>query len=67
MLFRIGALASYILSIIFWLTAWAWSASLASDMFEVIDYARLFDQVPKDMENLGAALGACAGLGALVW
>lgn len=54
--FRIAALVAYILTIIFWLSAWAWSASVASDLlggYYSSDY--------------GTALAACAGLGALVW
>ncbi|KAJ4294902.1 hypothetical protein N0V88_005141 [Collariella sp. IMI 366227] len=52
----IGAFIAYILTLIFWLTAWAWSASWASTFSSSYWYG-----------NYGAALGACAGIGALVW
>lgn len=58
--FRIGFLASYILNIIFWLSAWAWSASVAGTWLSYTfagDYYR----------GQAGALAACAGLGALVW
>ncbi|KAK4163206.1 hypothetical protein QBC43DRAFT_213424 [Cladorrhinum sp. PSN259] len=50
--FRLGALIGYILHIIFWLSAWAWSASAAAWT---------------SSGNYAAATGACAGLGALIW
>ncbi|KAK3994853.1 hypothetical protein QBC44DRAFT_260911 [Cladorrhinum sp. PSN332] len=49
--FRIGAFIGYILHIIFWLSAWAWSASAAA--WAGGDYA--------------AATGSCAGIGAIIW
>jgi hypothetical protein len=53
--YRIGALIGYILTVIFWLSAWAWSASSASFWI----YVRYTD--------IGGALGGCAGLGAIAW
>jgi hypothetical protein len=53
--FRIGALIGYILTVIFWLTAWAWSASEASVWTAI------------RATNIGGALGGCAGLGAITW
>lgn len=57
--YRVGALVGYILSIIFWLSAWAWSASNASAFMSV--------KVVKEYNQIGSGLAACAGLGALVW
>lgn len=54
--YRIGALIGYILTVIFWLTAWAWSASDASAWISLLGY-----------RALGGALGGCAGLGAIAW
>ncbi|KAK4134744.1 hypothetical protein BT67DRAFT_449617 [Trichocladium antarcticum] len=55
----IGFFIGYILSIIFWLSAWAWSASSASawlGLGSIYGYG-----------NYGASIAACAGLGAVVW
>lgn len=54
--FRIGALVGYILTVIFWLAAWAWSASDASFWLNYYRYP-----------SLGGSLGGCAGLGAIAW
>ncbi|KAK0701707.1 hypothetical protein B0T26DRAFT_528008 [Lasiosphaeria miniovina] len=62
--YRIAAFVLYILSIIFWLSAWAWSASLAGLW---LGYNTLGGVLPKEYKDEGSALGACAGLGALVW
>ncbi|KAL2255644.1 hypothetical protein VTK26DRAFT_2959 [Humicola hyalothermophila] len=58
--YRVGALVGYILTCIFWLTAWAWSASTASSWLGL----GIFGGGPDDF---GSGMAACAGLGALVW
>ncbi|KAK4173135.1 hypothetical protein QBC36DRAFT_360725 [Triangularia setosa] len=60
--YRIGALVGYILHIIFWLSAWAWSASAAAFWLSYT-YGFLYDS---SWKREGQALGACAGLGALI-
>lgn len=75
--FRILLLIAYVISIIFWLSAWAWSASAASLW---LSYAGDFDcsydsnfnyvcdqNGSNPWKREGAALAACAGLGALIW
>ena len=58
--YRIAFLIGYILSIIFWLSAWAWSASSAS-----VWLSGWWRSGPG--EKHGQALAVCAGLGAVVW
>jgi len=68
--FRIGLLIGYIFSVIFWLSGWAWSASLAGLWLSYTDTYRGFgieDDYYAPIRNLGAALAVCAGLGAVVW
>ncbi len=52
-------LVGQILAIIFWLTAWAWSASVASIWLGGGYYYR--------SDAFGGALAGCAGLGAVAW
>ncbi|KAK4035433.1 hypothetical protein C8A01DRAFT_17891 [Parachaetomium inaequale] len=61
--YRIGALIGYILTVIFWLAAWAWSASEASIWLRGVGwyYGHSY------YNSLGGALGGCAGLGAIAW
>ncbi|KAM7218172.1 hypothetical protein V8F06_006463 [Rhypophila decipiens] len=59
--YRIAALVLYALSLIFWLTAWAYCASGASALLA------WYGGYLGPGKNLGAALGASAGLGAIVW
>jgi len=66
--FRIGFLIGYIFSIIFWLSGWAWSASVAgvwNSYTRAIGSSRVSDNNP--YKQLGAALAVCAALGAVVW
>ncbi|KAK4444943.1 hypothetical protein QBC34DRAFT_170940 [Podospora aff. communis PSN243] len=67
--FRIGLLIGYIFSVIFWLSAWAWSASLASLWLSIYSSANGFrnDDYYSPVKQLGAALAVCAALGAVVW
>ncbi|KAK3688066.1 hypothetical protein B0T22DRAFT_143618 [Podospora appendiculata] len=66
--YRIAGVVLYSLSIIFWLTAWAYAASQASTWNSA---ASLFGDFGGGFDNSfkkeGSALGAVAGLGALVW
>jgi len=66
MFWRVIALIGYCLSVIFWLSAWAWSASIASVFLTAYGgfYLGNYDSYWKAE---GAALAACAGLGAVVW
>ncbi|KAK4236032.1 hypothetical protein C8A03DRAFT_17280 [Achaetomium macrosporum] len=57
--YRIGALIGYIFSIIFWLSAWAWSATWASVF--------LSPGGSRADNSFGGALAGCAALGAVVW
>jgi hypothetical protein len=61
MFYRIVALIGYIFSIIFWLSAWAWSASVASIWLAGSSYYSTGEK------PLGGALAGCAGLGAIAW
>ncbi|KAL1837344.1 hypothetical protein VTJ49DRAFT_3972 [Mycothermus thermophilus] len=54
--FRVGALVGYILSTIFWLAGWAWSASDASIILRWTW-----------RKDVGGCLAANAALGAFVW
>lgn len=59
--YRIGALIGYILSVIFWLAAWAWSASEASVWLSA------YRGTHGPITNAGGALAGCAALGAAAW
>ena len=68
--YRIIAVILYAFSIIFWLSAWAWSASVASlwlSVYSSYGYYGYNDSYYSAGKAEGAALAACAGLGALVW
>jgi hypothetical protein len=62
--FRIGALSAYVIGVIFWLTGWSWSASWAAQLSGFTD---LFGDTLDVFDTFAAVMGACAGLGALVW
>ncbi|KAB5577901.1 hypothetical protein GE09DRAFT_1260788 [Coniochaeta sp. 2T2.1] len=64
--YRLIALVAYTLSIIFWLSAWAWAASTAALwLIDVCNYGRCSRSSYAERE--GGALAACAGLGAIIW
>ncbi|KAB5535374.1 hypothetical protein GE09DRAFT_1193242 [Coniochaeta sp. 2T2.1] len=64
--YRLIALVAYILSIIFWLSAWAWAASTAAFwLIDTCNYGRCSRSSYAERE--GGALAACAGLGAIIW
>jgi len=62
--YRLLAIIAYTISIIFWLSAWAWSASIGA--WYLTDYGYGYSGI-NPWRNEGAALAACAGLGALLW
>jgi hypothetical protein len=64
MFFRAVAVVLCVISIIFWLSAWAWAASSAGAWLSLAGYDGFYDGAWK---KEGSALAACAGLGALVW
>lgn len=67
MFYRIIALVAYILSIIFWLSAWAWAASTAAFWLSSYCYGGYCVSLTGYDKSEGSALAACAGLGALAW
>jgi hypothetical protein len=69
--FRVIFLFAYIVSIIFWLSAWAWSASVAATW---LSWESDFCGDGEDCEGIdapfakeGGALAGAAGIGAIVW
>jgi len=65
--YRLLAIIAYAISIVFWLSAWAWSASVGAFWLS-FDYGYgLGYSGYAPLRNEGAALAACAGLGALLW
>lgn len=62
--YRIGALVGYILTVIFWLSGWAWSADAASAWLRWAAWGSLFY---KDHKAVGGSFAACAALGAVTW
>lgn len=62
--FRLVALIAYSVSIIFWLSAWAYAASEASAWLSISDFDGYVDNYWK---RVGSALAACAAFGAIVW
>lgn len=65
--YRIAALIVYILSCIFWLSAWAWSASLASFWLATYCNGFLCGSTGDYGKQVGGALAGCAALGAVTW
>ncbi|KAK8080382.1 hypothetical protein PG997_008200 [Apiospora hydei] len=61
--YRIAMLVAYILTCIFWLSAWAWAASWAS--FVLAYYAN--DFYYPGLHTFGSVMAACAALGAVTW
>ncbi|KAF4998351.1 hypothetical protein FGRMN_3231 [Fusarium graminum] len=58
-------LGALVLAAIFWLSAWAWAASWASEIYSVYDRSGLGRA--NGFDAWGASLAAGAGLGAGVW
>ncbi len=65
MFYRLIAIVGYAVSIIFWLSAWAWAASTAGFWLSYFCGVDFCEDGPWKSE--GSALAACAGLGAVVW
>ena len=65
--YRIVALVVYNLSIIFWLSAWAWAASTAALWLGSSCYLGTCSSPSSYASREGGALAACAGLGAIIW
>ncbi|KAK0643315.1 hypothetical protein B0T16DRAFT_459480 [Cercophora newfieldiana] len=65
--FRIGFLIGYIFSIIFWLSGWAWAASLAGVWLSYYDGFGISTSASDPVKQLGASLAVTAALGAVVW
>ncbi|EPE03585.1 hypothetical protein F503_01843 [Ophiostoma piceae UAMH 11346] len=65
--FRIVAVIAYAFSIVFWLSAWAWSASNAAFWLSNYCYGGYCYDGDSYAKKEGGALAACAGLGAVVW
>ncbi|CAK7199717.1 hypothetical protein SEUCBS139899_002400 [Sporothrix eucalyptigena] len=65
--YRIAAVVAFAFSNIFWLSAWAWSASLASFWLSTVCYDGVCDSIDSYAKKEGGALAACAGLGAVTW
>lgn len=65
--YRIGALVGYILTVIFWLSGWAWSADAASAWLRVASHYVAWGSFYKDHKAVGGSFAACAALGAVTW
>lgn len=61
--YRLVFLILYFFAVVFWLSAWAWSASLANFWLSFSS----FGATSSETTQVGAALAGCAGLGAVVW
>lgn len=65
--YRVIALIAYILSIIFWLSGWAWAASSASFWLQSYCYFGTCVSPSGYAKAEGSALAAAAALGAVAW
>jgi hypothetical protein len=63
--FRIIAIIAYAISVIFWLSAFAYAATWAAYWLSFFDDYYYRGNNPLKTE--GAVLAACAGIGALIW
>ena len=61
--FRIVVLVLWIKALIFWLSAWAWSASAAAIWLGYTSSYYYYG----DYTKFGAGMAASAGLGAILW
>jgi hypothetical protein len=62
---RLLFLGALVLAAIFWLSAWAWAAAWASDIYRVYDNTGLGRA--NGFDAWGASLAAGAALGAVTW
>lgn len=60
--FRLAFICGLILAAIFWLSAWAWAASFASDLYRIYGVGGYNDSNP-----WAASMAAGAVLGAFTW
>jgi hypothetical protein len=69
--FRLAVIIAYILSVIFWLSGWAWSASVAALFLATTCTSYLgssYCSGPGSYDvKFGASMAAAAGLGAIAW
>jgi hypothetical protein len=69
--FRLAIIIAYLLNIVFWLSGWAWSASIAALYLTTTCSSYLgssYCSAPSSFEvKFGASMAAAAGLGALAW
>ncbi|KAH6996581.1 hypothetical protein BKA56DRAFT_666786 [Ilyonectria sp. MPI-CAGE-AT-0026] len=61
---RIAFICALILDAIFWLSAWAWAASVASSFYSYYDG---YYGSSHTLDAYGGSLAACAALGAFTW
>ncbi|KAI1733613.1 hypothetical protein F4680DRAFT_441033 [Xylaria scruposa] len=64
--YRIVFIIGQLLSVIFWITAWAWAASWASYTLSFDNYSS-YDKIRGAWMTYGKTIAACAGIGAGVW
>ncbi|KAI0864136.1 hypothetical protein F4860DRAFT_431187 [Xylaria cubensis] len=64
--YRIIIIVGQLLSVIFWITAWAWAASWASYTLSFDNYSS-YDKIRGAWMAYGETIAACAGIGAGVW
>ena len=64
--YRVAFLIGYIFSVIFWLSGWSWSASVASAFLGVYTFSTSSSYYDP-WRQFGSAMAGCAGIGALVW
>jgi hypothetical protein len=61
---RLAFVGALILAAIFWLSAWAWAASVAST---VLGYDGLYYYYNDTFKSYGSSMAAGAALGAFTW
>jgi hypothetical protein len=69
--FRLAVIIAYILNVIFWLSGWAWSASVAALFLATSCSSYLGTSYCSSPDSysvkFGASMAAAAGLGAIAW
>lgn len=61
---RLAFVGALILAAIFWLSAWAWAASVASSVLGLDAYYYIYNDTFK---SYGNSMAAAAALGAFTW
>lgn len=66
---RIVVFAGLVLLSIFWLSGWAWAASVASDFYGYLGLWHGYGYVNGygDLGGYGGSMAACAALGGVIW